>query len=163
MQERKRLSDILFGSGNGDFSDDWDSALPADDFGPLPPGEYVCRIRSGELFTARSGTPGYKLTLEVTEGEHGGRRLWHDLWLTPAALPMTKRDLGKVGITRPQQMEEPIQQGILVRVRVVVRTDDDGTTYNRIRSISYVGIEPGDAFEPEGDASPDTSFDPALL
>ena len=41
----------------------------ADDLGPLPAGEYHCRILSGELFTARSGTAGFKLTFEVLDGE----------------------------------------------------------------------------------------------
>jgi hypothetical protein len=33
-----------------------------DDFVPLPAGEYICRVLSGELFNAKKGTPGYKHT-----------------------------------------------------------------------------------------------------
>src|SRR5262245_13922303 len=91
--ERKKLSDILH-NGEGDaFRNRWNSTVAAEDIGPLPPGEYVCRILSGELFQSKQETPGYKLALQVVEGDFAGRRCWADWWLTPAALPMTKRDL----------------------------------------------------------------------
>jgi len=137
---RKRLTDILNGNG--------------DDFAPLPPGEYTARVLSGELFTSkRNNTPGYKLTLEVSEGDHEGRRVWHDYWLTPAALPMAKRDLAKIGIVRPEQLEEPIPPGILLKVKLVLRRDDDGNESNKVTRFEYVGTEPGDAFEPHNDAT----------
>jgi hypothetical protein len=145
---RKKLTDILGGSGGGDFRDRWDSTESAEDYGPLPRGEYPCRVLSGELFAAKSGTPGYKLALEVTEGEYEGRRVWHDLWLTPAALPMTKRDLAKIGIDRPEILEEPLRPGILVKVKLALRTDDDGNETNKVTRFEFVGTEPGDAFEP---------------
>src|SRR5690242_20744099 len=98
-EPRKKLSDILGAAGNGgNFDSLWHRTAAADDFGPLPAGEYTFRILSGELFTSKRGTPGYKLALEVSEGGHEGGRAWHDLWLTPAALPMTKRDLAKIGV-----------------------------------------------------------------
>jgi hypothetical protein len=154
---RKRLTDILRGSGGDDFRITWDSTQAADDFGPLPPGTYLLRVLNGELFNARQkGTPGYKLQLEVAEGEFEGRYLWHDLWLTAAALPMTKRDLAKIGITREQQLEEPVPQGILVRAKVAVRRDDDRTERNRIIRIDPAGVDPGDAFEPGKGAGTDT-------
>ena len=99
MTERKKLMDILHSSERDELARAFDQAKAAEDFGPLPKGEYTFRILSGELFTAKRGTPGYKLTLEVTEGEFEGRRTWADYWLTPAALPMTKRDLAKIGVS----------------------------------------------------------------
>ncbi len=161
--ERKRLSDIL-SNGNGDnFRNNWDSTDAADEFGPLPRGEYAVRILSGELFTSkRNSTPGYKLTCEVTEGEYEGRRLWLDFWLTPAALPMTKRDLAKIGIERSDQLEQPLPPGILLTVKVALRRDDDGNETNKVTRFEYVGVEPGDTFEPK-DGGDVPSFDPALL
>src|SRR5262245_41238351 len=150
-QPRKKLSDIL-GTGNGgDFRNLWKGTAAADDFKPLPPGNYVFRIATGELFQSKRGTPGYKLTLEVTEGEHEGRRCWHDLWLTGPALPMTKRDLAKIGVTDPEQLEQPLPAGILIRGRLVIHRDDDGNETNKLRYFECVGIEPGDAFEPPAD------------
>src|SRR5262249_9940666 len=111
---RKKLSDILSNGSGDNFRNNWNATAAADDFGPLPPGEYTVRILSGELFKSkRKETPGYKLTLEVTAGDYEGHRLWCDLWLTTAALPMTKRDLAKIGITQLEQLEEPIPPGIL--------------------------------------------------
>jgi hypothetical protein len=64
----------------------------AENFAPLPSGEYVARIVGGELFTSKSkGTAGYKLAFRVLEGDYQGRQFWHDGWLTPAALSMAKR------------------------------------------------------------------------
>lgn len=167
---RKSLSDILNG-GNGDFNDRWNSTAAAGDSGPLPAGAHVCHVTRGELENSRSkGTPGYKIEFTVCEGPFKGRKLWHDLWLSDAALPMTKRDLGRLGITTPAQMEAPLPRGIRCNVRVTVRKGDDGIERNRVRSFDVIGIDPpevdpfapqageGEAAEPTGDS--DTSFPP---
>jgi hypothetical protein len=154
MNERKKLSDILQGSTRETLAKQWQNTEAAKDLGPLPPGEYLFRILSGELFTSKQGTPGYKLSLEVTEGEYEGRRCWHDVWLTPSALPMAKRDLGKIGVSNPEQLEQPLPSGILIRAKIALRKNDDGTEHNRVVRFEPAGIEPGDAFEPplDGDA-----------
>jgi hypothetical protein len=154
MNERKKLSDILRGSTRDALAKQWKETEAAQDLTPLPPGEYLFRILAGELFTSKQGTPGYKLTLEVTEGECEGRRCWHDLWLTPAALAMAKRDLGKIGVTDLEQLERPLPAGILIRAKIALRKNDDGTEHNRVVRFEPAGIEPGDAFEPpEADAN----------
>jgi hypothetical protein len=149
MVAKKNLSDILAAGNGGNIRDAWDNTTAADEFSPLPPGEYTFSILAGELFQAKTGTFGYKLTLEVTEGEHEGRRVWHNLWLTPAALPMTKRDLAKIGITTLEQLEQPLPAGILIRGKLAINHDDDGIDTNRLRRFEYVGVERGDAFAPE--------------
>ncbi|GIW97053.1 MAG: hypothetical protein KatS3mg111_0386 [Pirellulaceae bacterium] len=154
-----KLSDILSGSGTDDIRNLWDASDEAEDYGPLPPGEYVAHVASGELFTSRTNhTPGYKLTFRLIEGEYAGRLVWHDLWLTPAAIPLTKRDLGKLGVTSLEQLERPIPLGIRCRVKVVLRRDDDGTEYNRVRRFDVLGID-----KPESDpfAPTDTADDAA--
>ena len=107
----------------------------------MPSGEYRCSIASGELFTAKKGTPGYKLKLVVLEGEHADRLVWHDVWLSEAALPMAKRDLGKLGITSLEQLERPLPEGIVVAAKVALRKGDDGTEFNRVNRLDVVGIE----------------------
>jgi hypothetical protein len=162
VAERKRLSDILHGGERERLARSWDSTQAAGELGPLPAGEYTVRCLSGELFTSKNSTPGYKLTLEVAGGEYCGRRCWHDFWLTDAALPMAKRDLAKVGITSPEQLDQPLPPGILLRVRLSLRRDDDGGERNRVVRIDAAGVEPGDAFAPApGSLPPDaTTFDP---
>ncbi len=53
------LTDILAAGGFGgdDFSRTWQETEAADEFAPLPPGEYICHADKGELRTARTGTP----------------------------------------------------------------------------------------------------------
>jgi hypothetical protein len=163
MTARLKLTDILNGAG-GNFKDTWNSTEAAGDNGPLPPGEYLAHIASGELEKAKTkGTPGYKLVFEIIEGEHTGRRLYHDIWLTPAALPMAKRDLARIGITDPEQMERPIPRGIRCRLTVVQRKSEEGVPYNEVRRFEFVCIDapPPNPFPPtaEGDeAGPDQSM-----
>jgi hypothetical protein len=142
VNERKRLSDILRQQDPSSLAKAWESSQAASERGPLPAGEYVCCLVGGELFNARGGTPGYKLKFEVLEGEHAGRCLWHDIWLTQAALPMAKRDLGKLGVTQVEQLDQPLPEGIVVRVKVALRTEDSGTRYNRVMRFEVVGIDP---------------------
>lgn len=161
MTERKKLSDILKGTTRETLTKQWKETDAAEDLGPLPPGEYLFRILSGELSTSKQGTPGYKVTLEVVEGEHEGRRCWHDVWLTQAALPIAKRDLGKIGVTGLEQLEQPLPPGILIRARIALRKNDDGTEHNRVIRFEAAGIEPGDAFEPPPDPGNPASADAA--
>lgn len=147
-----KLTDILAAGGQSgdDFSNTWDSTAAAGEYDPLPPGWYACRAESGELDTSHRGTPGYKVTFRVLEGDHTGRKLWHDLWLTPAALPMSKRDLLKLGIDDPAKLEAPLPQGIRCKVQVALRKDDDGTERNRVKRFEVIGIDlpEVDAFAP---------------
>ena len=164
-----KLSDILNGSG-GSFDDVWNQTEAAAEFGVIPRGEYIAHATAGELESSRlKATPGYKVEFTIIEGDHRGRKLWFDAWLTPAALPQTKRDLAKLGITSPAQMERPLPRWFRCKLTVVLRKDDDGIERNKIRSFEVIGIDKpdadpfapsatGDAFEPDGDA--DTTFAP---
>jgi hypothetical protein len=150
---RPKLSDILKNGHSDALTKAWAETQAAEDFGPLPAGEYVADLIAGELFTSRSGqTPGYKMTFVVAEGPHAGRRVWHQVWLTPAALPMAKRDLGKLGIAALEQLEQPLPAVIRCRVKVALRKNDDGTEYNSVRSFDVVEILGRDPFAPS-DAS----------
>lgn len=168
---RKRLTDILRGDGAARLQTAWAATEAAQDLGPIPAGEYDCRVIAGELVNSRSrGTPGYKLTFEVIDGEHKGRRVWHDVWLSEAALPLAKRELSRLGIMSLEQLEAPLPQGIRCAVKVVLRRDDDGGEYNRVKSFEVVGIdEPAvDPFAPTdgtllGATPPDTVPNAALL
>ena len=108
----------------------------------------------------------------MIDGDFQGRKLWLDCWLTPAALPQSKRDLAKLGITSPAQMEQPLPKWIRCHVTAVVRRDDDGIERNKVQNFDAVGIDQpeadafapqptGEAADPKGEA--DTSFDPSKL
>jgi len=152
---RKSFSEILHQGDQEKLSRAWSETAAAEDFAPLPAGEYVARVLSGALFSTRTKrTAGYKLTFRVLEGEHEGRQFWHDVWLTPAAMPMAKRDLAKLSISSLEQLELPLPQGIRCKVKLVLRRDDDGTEFNRVKTFAVLGIDKpeADPFAPDNES-----------
>jgi hypothetical protein len=139
------LDDLLRNGQGQDWKSLWAATAEAADFAKLPSGVYEAEATKGELFHSRSGTPGYKLTWKITEGEYVGRLVWQDLWLTPAAMPYTKTTLRKLGLTSP---EDSLTAGIVCAVQVVLRTKDDGSQYNEVKRIEYLRREV-DPFSPE--------------
>ena len=89
----------------------------------------------------------------MLDGDFAGRRVWHDIWISEAALPMAKRDLAKLQITSPEQMESPLPEGIVVSAKVALRRGDDGGDYNRVTRFEVVAFEPP---KPDAFAPPDT-------
>ena len=161
-----RLSDILQqGNGGGNIADAWNSTQAASEFEPLSPGEYLARIASGELKTSRSNsTPGYCLTFEVLEPvAFKGRKFWLDCWLTPAAMPQSKRDLCKLGVSSLEQLERPLPKWIICKCKLARRKDDDGNESNRVRSFEVLRIDPpeADPFAPVTVAQPKPPSDDA--
>jgi hypothetical protein len=142
-----KLTDILRDADAERLRSAWDKTEAAGELSALPAGEYVAHVIAGELINGKTkGTPGYKLTFRVAEGEHVGRRIWHDCWLTEAAMPQTKRDLFKLGVKSLDQLDRPLPKGIRCQVKLALRRDDDGEERNRVRSFEVIGI---DAQEPE--------------
>lgn len=148
---RKRLSDILMNSERDRLESLWKTTAAATDLSPIPAGEYECIIDRGELSVSRNNTLGYKITMSVRSGEYSGRKLWRDLWLSDAALPMAKRDLSKLGITSLDQLERPLPAGIIVKAKVALRRNDDGNEFNRITRFEVIAVEAPetDPFSPD--------------
>src|SRR5262249_29625989 len=123
------------------------------DLRPLPSGEYIAQLIEGKFYTASTGTPGYELTFQVLEGEYARRRLWHKVWFTERAMPIAKRDLGKLGVKDLEQLDRPLPEGIRFRLTVVLHREDDGREHNRVRSFEVIGQdEPDrDPFAPKED------------
>ena len=169
-----KLSDILRNAGNaGDIADAWNTTTAAGDDDILPRGEYVADITKGEAIESRSNrTPGYRLTFEVADGDHKGRRFWHECWFTPKAMSRTKRDLGRLGVTSLEQLERPLPGVFRCRVKLNVRRDDDGNESNRVRTFDVIDFRkptpdpfaPGDigkADNGEHDGAPEPQTDAA--
>jgi hypothetical protein len=137
---RKSLVDVLAGTSRAELARQFDEAEAAGDMVPLPRGTYRSRVTDGEVVSSKGGTPGYALTFTVDDCEHKGRKLWHTAWLTPAALPMTKRDLAKLGVTSLDMLDRPLPAGIVCDVKVVLRVDDDGVERNRVVTFDVVEV-----------------------
>lgn len=148
MTPRKSLSEILSGNNKDTLEKTWMETETASEFAPLPRGEYEAVVIKAELFNARTGTPGVKLSLEVGKGEFKGRKFWHDLWLTPAAIPFTKRDLAKIGVTALGQLEMPLPARFVCKVKLAVRKNDEGVEFNHVSGFECIGVEKADPFAP---------------
>lgn len=162
-EPRKKLTDILNGGG-GNIADAWNTTAAAGDDGPIPPGAYQCHAVGLDLKKSRSHqTPGCTITFEVLEGDFAGRRVWHDVWLTTAAMPRAKRDLSKLGITELKQLEQPLPRGIRCSVVVVLRKSDEGVDYNEVRRFEFIGVDaPEPNPFPPDDGAADDDADPEI-
>ncbi len=153
MNERKKLTDILNGNGNGSdwINNNWGDIPPAPDFGPIPPGRYIAHAIDGALFKAGTGTPGYKTSFRILEGEYKGRQTWYDIWLTGAAQKQAVRDFAKLGIHSKEQLEQPLPRGIRCEIQVALRKNDKGEEYNAVKWFHVLGIDPPeqDPFAPK--------------
>jgi hypothetical protein len=135
------LSEILPNAGDYDIDRLWQNSEAAPELEPLPRGNYVCRVESGELFTAGTGTKGYRLKLRVHEGPHAERVTSMSLWLTEAAMPNTRRELAKIGIREPRQLSEPIPPGPIVSAQVVHEAKGNGEVFHKAKSIQFLRVE----------------------
>jgi hypothetical protein len=156
--QRRSLSEILPKADRDRLAAAWDSTKPAQDLGLLPAAEYPCRILDGTLTLAKTGTPSYKITFEITTSEHAGMHIWHDIWLSEDAMAMARRDLGRIGITDFNQLDRPLPPGILATVKLAVRKGADGIERNVVRDFRVTATEAAepDPFAPEagpGDGS----------
>jgi hypothetical protein len=155
---RRRLSDIFTGENMEALARQFDATEAAPDYAPLPANKYAVDFVQGQLCTSQSGNTGYTCTFEVNAGEFSGRRLWHTFWLTEAAMPYSKRDLNKLGIETGEQFEKPVPPGIFCSIKVVVRTDDDGTQRNKVIAIEPGGVRNDPTVDPDfGRPSPSAS------
>lgn len=166
---RKKLSDILHTGDQDRLKKAWSETKAAEDLVPIPSGVYVAKLVDASMHTSkRKGTPGFKLVFETIEGEHAGRKLWHDIWLTENAIPMAKKDLAKFGISSLDQLDQPLPATFICKVNVALRREDDGIEWNRVRAFEVLRTEklendpfaPDDNPDAEPDADVDTSFDP---
>ena len=66
-----KLTDILANGDGERIRQAWNQTEAADEFGPLPAGEYVAHITADDLEQSRSkGTAGYKLSFRIVEGDY---------------------------------------------------------------------------------------------
>ena len=109
---------------------DANTVEPAD-FSALPAGDYSVLISSSEWKPAKSGGQYLSLTLQVLEGPHQGRFLWHNLNLshpTAQAAEIAQRELSAicraVGRFQINDSEELHNIPLIVKVAYVPPKDD---------------------------------------
>ena len=133
MTPKKKLSDIV--KDMAALKQQWANTKPAADTDkPIPPGEYVCALVEGNAGESGSGKAYYKITLRVASGEYAGRLVWHDFYLSPAALPYTMRAFSKIGVTDLEQLDDGLPPGLAVKAKIVVKTLDNASERNEVKS-----------------------------
>lgn len=130
------------GNGNGGGLGAFDSAEPAPEFTPLPPGIYQARVQRGDYTSTKSGAEAFRLKFEITEGEHAGRTVQRTWTFSEKALPYTRRDLAAFGLTTKEQILSPFPPpGKEIRCRLVVAVqNNNGTEFNDIKRTDNVTV-----------------------
>lgn len=113
---------------------------PMMSFDPLPDGEYLAVITESQEKANSKGTGSYvKLTFEIIEGEHTGRKIWTQLNLdnpSLTAMKIARSELAAiclaVGVTRPSDSQELHDIPLVIKVKVVKR-QDTGEMKNEIK------------------------------
>lgn len=118
--------------------------MPADEFSPLPKGDYTAIISNSEMVAYKSGNGQYlKLTYEIVDGDKKGRKVFDNMNIShptsQKAVEIAWSQMGKimdaVGLVNIQDSNELHNKPINISVEI------DGE-YNRIKKWSAMGNTP---------------------
>ena len=123
------------------LADAFNGTAPAEVLDPIPAGEYQARAVDARLDETRTGTPFYAMRLDVVAGQHAGRRLWMRWYLSPAALPYSRRDLEALGLDVYEKLKRGDVPDGPLRMRVALQTKDDGSQRNEVLAV-FPGATP---------------------
>ena len=128
---------------------DFTGIEPSTGWEPLPEGEYVMVVHEVEEVTAKTGTPGIRVTFRVAVGEHRDHPVTDTLWITPKAMPFVMQRLEALGVQVPNgplTIDERLLHGR--RAQLLVRhepwEDRDGNARVAERVKAYEPV-PGDS------------------
>jgi len=127
------------------------STVPDVSFEALPRALYPCQIVDCEFtYSQSSGNPMWTLTLEVTDGDYAGRKLFTHMVFAGAGLPITKKQLSRIAPSLmesafdPSDVEVSSQMlGLEVKAKVSIRKYE-GEDRNNVQDL--FPNEGGDSF-----------------
>ncbi len=154
MSELSRLFNTTSGADSLDFLFN----QPAADV--LPHGVYVVELTRGALGQSKNGTARYEIRARIFEGEHIGRTLFDDFYLTPSAWWKSGPMLKKLGINSPEQCRRDLPPGLLARVKLTI-DEHEGTRRNKIADLTLIGRKPDEGPAPAV-ATPTPSTPPPI-
>jgi hypothetical protein len=116
---------------------------PRSDFEPLPEGPYLAVITDSEMKDNKAGTGQFlKLTFEVQDGPHKGRKLWAQLNLhhpNETAVRIARAELSAicraVDVMAPKDSSELHDLPLVIKVRCRKR-EDNGDITNEVKGYS---------------------------
>jgi len=108
------------------------NVLPADDFSPLPAGDYLAIAIDSEIKQTKSGTGAYlSITFQVADGQYINRLIWGTITLSnanPKAVEIGQRQLSAlchaVGVLRLTDSAQ--LHNIPVKLRLSIEDKSDG-------------------------------------
>lgn len=116
----------------------------------IPEGSYLVRVEKAEVGYSQAGNEGIKLRLKVQGGDHDGRVVFDDLWLTEKALGYVRYRLEVMGAKIPDgpfNLDPDHLVGRRARVEVVHETFREKTRA-KVAGWSRIEAEPvGNPFE----------------
>lgn len=153
------LSEILSENARKAIEDTWASTSAAEDYSPMTCGNYNAKLLKLKTGQIPNGKPYLKLIFQIEDGEFCGRRVSKTLWLTPAAMPYTKRELSKIEILQLEELENPIPKHFICRIYVVKEKKSDDREFNNVKSFNVLGFEPeaADPFAPQANPVPNST------
>jgi len=127
------------------------NSVPDVSFEALPRGMYPCQIVDCEFtYSQSSGNPMWTCTLEVTDGDYAGRKLFTHMVFAGAGLPITKKQLSRIvpslleSAFDPSDVEVSSQMlGLEVQAKVSIRKYE-GEDRNNVQDL--FPAKAGDSF-----------------
>jgi hypothetical protein len=133
----------------------WDDLMDAaggSDYAPIPQGDYDVKIIETEATKSSTDKPMWKITVQVTNGPHEGRKVWTQQTLTmdnPDALNVFFRQMAAAGLTgeffKTKPSNERIAEALLgrsFRAKVTIR-EWQGVPRNNIKQWNPIGAGGG--------------------
>ena len=116
--------------------------VPSSSFEALPGGVYNAKISKAEVKKSGSGNNMISLTLDITEGEYAGRKLFDHLVLIESCMWKVKNYCEAIGITSGSAIDTQDFIGVELICTVVQEEGKDqyaGTLRNAVKGVSKVG------------------------
>ena len=131
------------------LDDEYRHSKAAAPFRPLPDGTYACVVAAAEV-CKNKGNDDFHLyfALEIVEGAHKGRKIWHRRGVTDKTLPWVKADLEAVGFRG--KLSETVAglssvQGTRLRVRLHTYRGNQSAFLSPLPQAGAAGTKPPSA------------------
>ena len=137
---------------------DFNTVDDAEDFSPLPDGQYLCRLQDVEEALTQHGDEMWKLRFVVTEGEHEDRYVFDNLVFSPAALKRVKLICSRLGLDVSGELDvtPALLKGRSCQITVDTETYEDEAGKTKRRNIvPFAGYDRYDAAAGADDVSED--------
>ena len=116
---------------------DFNTVDDAEDFSPLPDGQYLCRLQDVEEALTQHGDEMWKLRFVVAEGEHEDRYVFDNLVFSAAALKRVKLICSRLGLDVSGELDvtPELLQGRSCQITVDTETYEDEAGKTKRRNI----------------------------